>query len=80
MKGEVQAKTAMNGYWGRLCPYQATLQKYFSSSKKLICVLILPGNKNLSLSRTKNDLQPTCNAYLFNKVKIYINCCAAYDN
>lgn len=46
-----------------------------------IPALILPWNKHLSFRRTKNDLQLICmHTYLFNKVKIHIKCCVAYDH
>lgn len=34
-KGRSASKGLLDGYWGRLCPYQANLQKYFRSSKNL---------------------------------------------
>lgn len=72
-------KPALNGT-DRDCAHAKTLRSISLSVELWIHDLILPWNKHLTLCRTKNDLQFICNAYLFNKVKIYIKCCAVYDN
>lgn len=60
LKGEVTAKPTLNGYWGRLCPYQDT-QKYFSSSRTVDSCSHFASGINICLF---TGPRMTCNLYV----------------
>lgn len=66
LKGEVTAKPTLNGYWGRLCPYQDT-RKCFSSSRTVHSRSHFASGINICLF---TGPRMTCNLYVMHTYPI----------